>query len=127
MPRIPSTLQNIPSPDPNWLHIRNVYERAARTINGNISFGTSIGVSGATSGPTTQDNIAGTWVTITTPSPAGTDIIIPHKLGKPANGYIVMSKNNPCDVYTSPNDTASPTQLVLRANAAGVQVTLFIV
>jgi hypothetical protein len=114
MPRVSSTLQNVPTNDPNWLHLRNIWERAARTINGNLSFGAPA---------TGVDNIQGQWETFTTPA-VGTNIVLTTQLGKPATGYMIMSKSAPVDLFTV--GTPTITTLTLQADAAGVNVSLFV-
>ena len=135
MPRVPPTLQNLPSKDPNWLHTRNTYERVARTINGNLSFGGGSGpMTAATATPTTQglttDNIAGVWIKVLTPA-AGSDFTVTHNLNKIISGYLIMLKDNPVDIYVSPNNATLTnaqmlTEVIFRATAAGVSVHMFI-
>ena len=137
MPKVAATLQNVPSKDPNWLRMRNVWERASRVINGGISFGTRQTLSGTpTQTPppppavpgteqTIADNMRGTWILLTTPG-AGTDITVTHNIGSIPVGYLIMTKSAPVDIYTSPNNVLSTKTIVLRASVAGVRVQLFI-
>ena len=131
MPKVSATLQNVPTKDPNWLRLRNVWERAARVINGGISFGTQGTIGSVAAGipqtaldNTVSDNIAGVWALVTTTT---SDMVIKHNLGRVPAGYIPMTKSAPVDIYTSPNNVLSNTQLILRASVAGVRVQLFIV
>jgi len=105
--------------NPIWRKFRNVYNRIQTAVNGNIEFGNSTSGAG---------NIRGTWVTVATPGAANTDFTITHNLGKPATGYIVMTKNAACDVYTSPTANPNPTtQLILRATGSTVNLTIFVI
>lgn len=117
---IPTTLDvlQISKKDTLWNRFRNVYRIIVRAINGNIEFGNP------TSGPA---NIRGNWITVTTPGVANTDFTVTHNLGRPAVGYIVMTKNAACDVYASPTANPNPnTQIILRATVATVALTIFV-
>lgn len=104
---------------PRWLRLRQWIERTARIVNGNIEFGNP------TSGPA---NIRGAWVTVTTPGVANTDFTITHNLGRAAVGYLIVAKTAACDVYTSPTVNNNPTtNLILRASATGVNLTIFVI
>lgn len=130
--RVPTTVSFVETPtvgslkqatqeklSPRWLRLRQWIERTARIVNGNIDFGNP------TSGP---ENIAGAWITVTTPGVANTDFTITHNLGRAAAGYLIMTKSAACDIYTSPTTNGSPTtQLILRANATGVSLTIFVI
>lgn len=118
---IPTTLNNlqITRGDKIWNRFRNVYNIIQKAMNGNIEFGNP------TSGPA---NINGVWVTVTTPGAANTDFTITHNLGRAAVGYIIMTKNAACDVYTSPTANPNPTtQLILRATGTTVALTIFVI
>jgi hypothetical protein len=98
--------------------VRQTYEQLAKAFNGNVEFGNP------TSGPV---NILGVWASPVTPGVANTDFVVVHNLGKPCVGYDVKTKSAACDVYTSPTANASPnTQIILRASAAGIALTLFL-
>jgi len=121
---IPATIDVIPgfpapSKDKTWARFRRVYDLVQRAVNGNVEFGNP------TSG---SSNIRGNWVTVTTPGAPNTDFTVTHNLGRAAVGYIVMTKSAACDVYTSPTANPNPTtQLILRATAAGVNLTVFVI
>lgn len=105
--------------DKTWKIMKRLYELLAQAFNGNVEFGNP------TSGPA---NIRGVWASIVTPGAPNTDFTITHNLGRPCVGYIVMTKNAACDVYTSPTANAAPnTTIILRATAATVALTIFLI
>lgn len=99
--------------------VQRVWQLMAIAVNGNIEFGNP------TSGPV---NIRGAWISVTTPGVANTDFTVTHNLGRPAAGYLIMTKDRAVDIYTSPTVNGSPnTQIILRATVASAVVTLFII
>jgi len=92
------------------------WNRLAVIINGRISFGDG----------TDPDNIDGAWVSVTTPGVANTDFTVTHNLNRIPVGYIIMSKNAACDIYTG-SVAATATQLTLRGTVINIDVVLFIV
>lgn len=118
--KVPATLQTQPLDRPKWWQaLQKIYQQVATAINGNIEFGSP------TAGPL---NINGVWAQPVTPGAANTDFTVVHNLNRAAVGYIVCTKTAACDVYTSPSANASPTtQIILRATATGVTLTLFII
>lgn len=105
--------------DKLWQRVRQLYEKLAQAINGNVEFGNP------TSGPA---NIRGVWSSVVTPGAANTDFTITHNLGRPCVGYIIMTKNAACDVYTSPTANGAPnTTVILRATVATVALTIFLI
>lgn len=110
-------LELSPVPRPSWWqNFQKLWVQLAKVINGNLEFGS----------PGNPGNIRGTWVTVTTPA-VGTDFDVKHSLGRMAYGFLVMMKSAPCDVYLSPtlpNNTT--TDLKLRATAANVQLSIFV-
>lgn len=119
-----TTHDNISAREKNWWQsLQQNWQLVSKTVNSNIEFGNP------TSGP---GNIKGQWgsvagsTTITTPAP-GVDFTVIHNLGYPAVGVDIKSKNAAVDVFTSPSANASPnTQIILRATAGGVVITLFV-
>ena len=105
-----------PGLDQSLLRLRKTYEQLARVVNGLLSFGDG----------TSRDNIDGNWITVTTPGTPNTDFIVNHNLNRIPVGYIVMSKNAACDIYTG-SVAATATQLTLRATVGAVLLKLFIV
>lgn len=95
--------------------LRRIYERLARVVNGQISFGDGINA----------DNIDGVWASTTTPGVAGTDFVITHNLGRIPVGYIPVTKSAATDIYTG-SVPATATQLTLRATGTNVAVKCFI-
>ena len=118
--KVPEQLTEPPKPMQHWWQsFQRIYQLVASVINGNIEFGN------ATAGP---GNISGSWITVTTPGTANTDFTVIHNLGRAAAGYLIMTKSAACDVYTSPTVNGSPlTQLILRATATGVTLTIFVI
>lgn len=122
---VPVQLQDPPRPGdekkPNpawWQSLQKIYQQTAKAINGNVEFGNP------TSGPA---NIRGVWVAATTPAGANTDFTITHNLGRPAVGYILMTSDAACDIYTSPTANPNPnTQLILRDTGGTAHITIFV-
>jgi len=100
-------------------------------LQGRLRFGSNssstgspnMGASAASS--TMGENIAGQFVTFTTPSTSNTSFTVPHNLGSTPVGHIVASKNASVDVYGEPS-TWSSTSITLKATAPSAQVTLFL-
>lgn len=122
MPRVAATLQNAPvdkaTPEgTNWLRLRNVWEKAARVINGLLSFGDGV----------ETDNVSGAWANVTLPA-ANTDFTITHNLQRVPAGYVVWAMSAAGSVYTSPTVNPNPdTQIILRSTAViGTTVRLFV-
>lgn len=95
--------------------LRRIYERLARVVNGQISFGDGINA----------DNIDGVWVSVTTPGVANTDFTITHNLSRVPVGYLPVTKSAATDIYTG-SVAATATQLTLRATGTNVDVLFFI-
>lgn len=120
MPHILYTFDTTPSKPPELktfgVMLRKLYEQLARLVNGLLSFGNGID----------RDNIAGAWVTVTTPVAPNTDFVVVHNLGTIPVGYWVMTKDRAVDIYTG---SAAPTttEITLRASVASAHVVLFIV
>ena len=122
MPKVAATLQNAPvdkhTPEgTNWLRLRNVWEKAARVINGLLSFGDG----------TNPDNVDGIWANVVLP-PAGTDFVITHNLLRVPAGYLVWAMSAAGDIFTSPAPNPNPTtQIILRSTAvAGTTARIFV-
>jgi hypothetical protein len=95
--------------------LRRIYERLARVVNGQISFGDGVNA----------DNIDGVWASATTPGVANTDFVIAHNLGRVPVGYLPVRKSAATDIYTG-TVAATTIQLTLKATGTNVDVTLFI-
>lgn len=102
-----------------WDRLKQLYEQLARVINGGVEFGSPTG------GPV---NVSGVWDSRTTPPVPNTDFIVTHNLGRVCVGYVIMTKDQGCDIYTSPTLNLTPlTQIILRCDTAGVNITLFLI
>lgn len=103
----------------------------ATALQGRLRFGSNssstgspnVGSSAASS--TMGENIAGQFVTFTTPSTANTSFTVAHSLGSTPVGHIVASKSATVDVYGSPS-TWTSTNITLKATTPGATVTLFL-
>lgn len=96
--------------------LRKVYEQLATAFNGLINFGNGL----------TRDNIDGEWVSFVTPGAVNTNFTVTHNLGRIPVGYIIMTKNAACDIYTG-TVAGTATQFTLKATVAGVTVNVFFV
>lgn len=121
MPNVPITLDGIPqsqipptAQDKLWQRLRQIYEQVASVVNGRVNFGDG----------TKNDNIDGSWVTVTPPNP-NVDFTVNHGLNRIPTGYLVMSKSVSSDVYTG-SIVATTTQITLRVSVAPVTLKLFI-
>jgi hypothetical protein len=100
-------------------------------LQGRLRFGANssstaspnMGASAASS--TMGENIAGQFVTFTTPATPNTSFIVPHNLGSTPVGHIVASKNMAVDVYGEPS-TWTSTNITLKSTVANANVTLFL-
>jgi hypothetical protein len=100
-------------------------------LQGRIRFGSNssstgspnMGASAASS--TMGENIAGQFVTFTTPATPNTTFTVPHALGSTPVGHIVASKSAAVDVYGNPSSW-NANNITLSATTAGAQVTLFL-
>lgn len=103
----------------------------ATALQGRLRFGSNssstaspnVGSSSASS--TMGENIAGQFVTFTTPAIANTSFTVPHDLGSTPVGHIVASKSASVDVYGEPS-TWNANNITLKATSASTQVTLFL-
>ena len=100
-------------------------------LQGRIRFGsnsTSTGspnIGASANSSTMGENIAGQFVTFTTPNTPNTSFTVPHNLGSTPVGHIVASKNASVDVYGDPS-TWTSNNLTLKATVAGAKVTMFL-
>lgn len=100
-------------------------------LQGRIRFGANststgsqnIGASAASS--TMGENIAGQFVTFTTPALANQPFTVSHNLGSVPIGHIVASKSAAVDVYGEPS-TWSTKSITLKATVPSTNVTLFL-
>lgn len=100
-------------------------------LQGRLRFGsnsTSTGTPnvGANANSSTMgENIAGQFVTFTTPASINTSFTVPHNLGSTPVGHIVASKNMSVDVYGEPS-TWTDSNITLKSTVANANVTLFL-
>jgi hypothetical protein len=84
-----------------------------RTVNGNLEFGLNIKSS--------------TPLSVQAPGVANTEFTITHKLGFVPNGYIVVGKDQTCDVYDSRRSSWTTSQMFLKCTVASVHLVLIVV
>jgi hypothetical protein len=96
--------------------LRSVYQHLTDVVNGKLGFGDG----------TNHDNIDGSWINVVAPVAPNTDFVVNHNLTRLPVGYLVMSKDRACDVYTG-SVGATKTQLTLRATVASAVLRLFVV
>lgn len=115
-----------------WVNGADVdLKNIAAALQGRLRFGSNssstgspnMGTSAASS--TMGENIAGQFVTFTTPATPNTPFTVPHDLGSSPVGHIVASKSASVDVYGDPS-TWNANDITLSATTAGAQVTLFL-
>lgn len=136
---IPATLDLLPKlVNPMWQKMRQLYEKVAFVINGNISFGqtaittgsTLIGqsVSPMTAVRVSGGNIDGVYVSVQTPAVADTDFTVIHNLGRVTSGYFILSPNKAGIIYLSPTNAVpySITQVIYRCNVVSLTTVMFI-
>lgn len=93
---------------------------------GSNSSGTPSPNIGANANSSTMgENIAGQFVTFTTPATPNTSFTVPHNLGSTPVGHIVASKNMSVDVYGDPS-TWNNKNISLKSTVANANVTLFL-
>jgi hypothetical protein len=63
---------------------------------------------------------------ITTPGVANTEFTITHNLGRIPAGYDVKAIDQAAIIYDSRRNAWTKTQMFLKANAASVNITLFV-
>lgn len=97
------------------LMLRKYYEQMSRIINGQLGFGDG----------TNADNIDGVWITVVTPGAANTDFTVTHNLQRIPVGYLVMTKDRACDIYTG-SVASTKTQLTLKATTTSAVLTIFV-
>ena len=91
--------------------------------NSSTTVSPNVGTSAASS--MMGENIAGQFVTFTTPSTVNTPFTVPHDLGSTPVGHIVASKNMSVDVYGDPS-TWTSNNITLKSTVANANVTLFL-
>lgn len=73
-----------------------------------------------------QQTLPSDPITFTTPATAGKEFVVPHNLGRLPNGFNVIYKSAPCDIYDSGRPW-TPTVMFLKASAANVEVKIQVV
>lgn len=100
-------------------------------LQGRLRFGansTSTGspnIGASANSSTMGENIAGQFVTFTTPPVAGTSFTVPHSLGSTPVGHIVASKSAAVDVYGEPSSWTTD-NITLKATVPNATVTMFL-
>lgn len=122
MPHILPTLDFTPNAPPETtgvarfaVMLRKLYEQLARIVNGQLSFGDGL----------KPDNIAGVWVTVTTPSGVNTDFTVTHNLLYIPQGFLVISQTKAGIIYLG-SVAATNKTITLRCSVASDIVKLFI-
>src|SRR5208282_690506 len=88
----------------------NVEYQLVRTVNGNIQLGI---------------NVASTLPTkIEAPSSANTEFTFNHDLGFVPNGFLVLSKDATCDVYSSRINLWTTSQMYLKCTVGSINLVL---
>ena len=90
-----------------------VDHHVVRTINGNLEFGINI-----KSSPPLSVQASGT---------ANAEFTITHDLGFVPNGYIVVGKDQTCDVYDSRRSSWTTSQIFVKCTVASVHLVLIVV
>ncbi len=93
--------------------LQTTYQDLSRAFNGGVSYGDG----------SNSENIDGSWASVITPTPAGTNFTVTHGLNRIPVGVHVTQKNAFCDVLTVSSTT---TTITLQASAAGAAIKLFI-
>ena len=97
------------------VHEQQRWGNLEKTLNNNVEFG----------GVANQQNIKGTWLSVTAPATPDTDFTVNHNLGTLPTGVHIMQKDMACDVYTG-SVPATKSAITLRATAASAVLSLFI-
>src|SRR5271170_4558808 len=98
------------------LMLANIYKNLAQAFNGQIGFGDG----------TNADNINGSWINVTTPPTPNTDFVVNHNLNRIPVGYLVMQKNQACDVFTG-SVASTKSQITLQGSVGNTVLKLFII
>lgn len=116
----------------NWVNGANTdLANITTALQGRLRFGSNSSSTGSpnvgsnASSSTMGENIAGQFVTFTTPSTANQSFTVPHDLGSTPVGHIVASKSASVDVYGSTSNWNANT-ITLKATVPNTQVTLFL-
>lgn len=91
------------------------YRNLAIILNYHVGFGDG----------TNPDNIDGVWANVTAPATPNTNFTVTHNLGRVPIGYLVVSKDRACDVFTG-TIVATKSQITLQAGVASAVLRLFI-
>lgn len=122
--RIPVQLKNAPSNDPKWQSLQQIYQQAAKVINGNVNLIPQNAPALTIGTPLPGDNVANAHAMYITGTP-GTDDIVIHNLNRLPFGYHVEGKTATVDVFDSPTPNTT-TNLYLRSTVAGVTVKIMV-
>ena len=95
--------------------LRKLYEQLVRIVNGRISFGNGL----------IPDNIAGVWLSTTTPVGADTDFTLTHNLLYIPVGFIVMNQSKGGVLYQG-SIAWTKTQITLRCNVGSNKILIFV-
>ena len=123
--RVPVQLKEPAPGRPKWWQsIQEIYQQAARTVNGNINLVPQNYPTLAIGKPLPGDNVANAHAVYVTGTP-GTDDVVVHNLGHVPFGFHVEGKTATVDVFNSPTPPTS-TKIFLRSTAAGVTVKVMV-
>lgn len=116
----------------NWVNGADTdLKNIATALQGRLRFGSNSSSTGSpnvgsnASSSTMGENIAGQFVTFTTPATANQPFTVPHSLGSVPVGHIVASKNAAVDVYGE-SSTWTSNNITLKATVPNAQVTMFL-
>lgn len=114
----PSFIKTVITPTKKSLNdfvkqLHTTYQNFSQAFNGGISYGDGVNT----------ENINGSWASLVTPTPAGTNFTVTHGLNRIPVGVHVTQKNAFCDVLVV---SSTKTQITLQASAAGAAIKLFI-
>lgn len=116
MPQIPTSLQPVETKEIHLFQmLQKLWQLMTSVLNGQVSFGNG----------TNPDNIAGVWISVTSPVVANTDFTVTHNLNRIPVGYLTMEVDRVNVVYTG-SVAATKTQITLRASVASAVLKLFI-
>lgn len=116
----------------NWVNGADTdLKNISTALQGRLRFGSNSSSTGSpnmgssASSSTMGENIAGQFVTFTTPATANTTFTVPHNLGSTPVGHIVASKSAAVDVYGSTTNWNTNT-ITLKATVPNTTVTMFL-
>ena len=130
IPLMPSELDQIKDA-PIRRAMVSVWQHLARSINGRLYVGDAQSQLKKQTGnidgvfPNPNNALVGGYP-ITTPGVANTEFTVTHNLGRIPAGYDVKAIDQAAIIYDSRRNNWTKTQMFLKANAASVNITLFV-